>query len=140
MPLELITSSSSHTNVNGAGGGGDSTPSKMNHLMPHKIDLIPSNGPQPTEVFTCIAYCADNQTLCSGTNQGNLYTWKRTNCLIDGPENTWQLNNISTVRGAIKQCIWGVTETAKPCIMLNCISNVYILKVCISGARRAPLV
>lgn len=81
------------------------------------------------EVFTCIAYCSDNQTLCAGTNQGNLYTWKRTNYSVDVPENTWQLNNISAVRGAIKQCTWGVCETVKPCIMVNCIANVYILKV-----------
>ncbi|KAJ6640265.1 Intraflagellar transport protein 140 like [Pseudolycoriella hygida] len=80
------------------------------------------------EVFTCIAYCSDNQTLCAGTNQGNLYTWKRTNYSVDVPENTWQLNNISAVRGAIKQCTWGVCETVKPCIMVNCIANVYILK------------
>lgn len=83
----------------------------------------------PMEVFTCIAYCSDNQTLCAGTNQGNLYTWKRTNYSVDVPENTWQLNNISAVRGAIKQCTWGVCETVKPCIMVNCIANVYILKV-----------
>ncbi|XP_037026669.1 intraflagellar transport protein 140 homolog [Bradysia coprophila] len=82
----------------------------------------------PMEVFTCIAYCSDNQTLCAGTNQGNLYTWKRTNYSVDVPENTWQLNNISAVRGAIKQCTWGVCETVKPCIMVNCIANVYILK------------
>lgn len=82
------------------------------------------------EIFTCIAYCQDNQTLCAGTNQGNLYTWKRTtNYPIDVPENSWQLNNIAAVRGAIKQCYWGISETIKPCIMVNCISNVYVLKV-----------
>lgn len=80
------------------------------------------------EVFTCIAYNSDNQTLCAGTNQGNLYTWKRTNYLVDVPENLWQLNNISTVRGAIKHCIWGLTDSIKSCILVNCISNVYILK------------
>ena len=98
------------------------------------------------EVFTCIAYCADNQTLCAGTNQGNLYTWKRRRVTynstndnnnignggsssVDVPENTWQLNNISAVRGAIKHCAWGVCDTSKSCIMVNCIANVYILKV-----------
>ena len=87
---------------------------------------------QTNEIFTCIAYCTDNQTLCAGTNQGNLYTWKRTaNYGIDVPENSWQLNNISVVRGAIKQCYWGINEIAKPCIMVNCISNVYVLKVSI---------
>lgn len=85
-------------------------------------------GSKTIEVFTCIAYNSDNQTLCAGTNQGNLYTWKRTNYLIDVPENLWQLNNISTVKGAIKHCIWGLTDSIKFCIMVNCISSVFILK------------
>lgn len=86
---------------------------------------------QTNEIFTCIAYCQDNQTLCAGTNQGNLYTWKKaTNYAIDVPENSWQLNNISAVKGAIKQCYWGISSLSKPCIMVNCISNVYVLKVC----------
>lgn len=82
-----------------------------------------------TEVFTCIAYCPDNQTLCAGTNQGNLYTWKRINYSDDINENSWQLNNVSTVRGVIKQCTWGICETTKQCVLVNCIANVFILKV-----------
>lgn len=86
------------------------------------------------EVFTCINYCSDNQTLCAGTNQGNLYTWKRrnyfnNNSALTDVENMWQLNNISVVRGAIKQCIWGICDSYQPCIMVNCIANAYILKV-----------
>ncbi|CAO1309472.1 unnamed protein product [Diamesa hyperborea] len=81
-----------------------------------------------TEIFVCIAYCAQNQTLCSGTNQGNIYIWKKTNYKSES-ENGWQLTDVSTVRGAIKQCIWGLTsDTLKPCIVVNCISNCYILK------------
>lgn len=107
--------------------------------------FMPTLTPKTMEVFTCIAYCASNQTLCAGTNQGNLYTWKRkmtmsttsnasgtqesTNYTIDVPENIWQLNNVSSVRGAIKYCYWGVYDNLNPCILLNCISNVYILKV-----------
>lgn len=82
-----------------------------------------------SEVFTCISYCSDNQTLCAGTNQGNLYTWKRTNYSVDVPENAWQLNNISAVKGAIKQCMWGITNITTSCILINCITNVFILKV-----------
>ncbi|XP_067639118.1 intraflagellar transport protein 140 homolog isoform X2 [Eurosta solidaginis] len=84
---------------------------------------------QPTnEHFTCLAHSVVNQTLCAGTNQGNLYTWKRRAGHFDMPEDAWQLTNISTVRGAVKQCIWGFNELAKPCMLINCISNVYVLK------------
>ncbi|XP_018800098.1 PREDICTED: intraflagellar transport protein 140 homolog [Bactrocera latifrons] len=84
---------------------------------------------QPTnELFTCLAYSTSNQTLCAGTNQGNIYTWKRRLGVFDVPEDSWQLTNISTVRGAVKQCIWGFNELAKPCMLINCISNVYVLK------------
>lgn len=93
------------------------------------------------EVFTCIAYSSSNQTLCAGTNQGRLFTWKKItttemndvnvqpNYTFEYAENAWQLHNISTVRGAVKHCAWGVCDVNKPCVMLNCISNVYILKV-----------
>lgn len=81
-----------------------------------------------TEIFSSIAYCAKNQTLSAGTNQGSIYIWKQTSFKSEG-ENGWQLTDISTVRGAIKQCIWGiVSETLDSCIVVNCISNVYILK------------
>lgn len=91
------------------------------------------------EIFTCLAYCPDNQTLCAGTNQGNLYMWKRNNSPViatkpvengyDSAENYWQLCNVSNVRGTIKHCSWGVCDVSTPCILLNCVWNVYILKV-----------
>lgn len=93
------------------------------------------------EVFTCIAYCTENQTLCAGTNQGNLYIWKRNIQGIlsgiengganglDSMENFWHLVNVANVRGAIKYCCWGVCDVATPCVLVNCISNVFILKV-----------
>lgn len=96
------------------------------------------------EVFTCLAYCSENQTLCAGTNQGNLYIWKRnmsptTPPLANGYENGingfesmekfWHLVNIATVRGAIKFCSWGHCDVSTPCFLVNCIANVYILKV-----------
>lgn len=89
-----------------------------------------ANSTISNETFACLAYCVDNQTLCAGTNKGNLYTWKRTNyTTIDVPENAWQLNNISLVKGSIKQCTWGTTNAIKPCILVNCVTNVFILKV-----------
>lgn len=81
------------------------------------------------EYFTCITYVSDNQALCAGTNLGNLYTWKRTSGFVTNiPEDLWKLTNISSVRGAIKQCLWGFNELSKPCILVNCVSNVYVLK------------
>ncbi|XP_030384608.1 intraflagellar transport protein 140 homolog [Scaptodrosophila lebanonensis] len=81
------------------------------------------------EIFTCLAYSTEYQTLCAGTSLGNLYTWKRAvSCFVGSPEDAWQLSNISTVRGAVKSCEWGFNELAKPCILVNCISNVYMLK------------
>lgn len=100
------------------------------------------------EVFACIAYCSANQTLCAGTNQGRLFTWKKVtsneindvnvqpNYTFEYAENAWQLHNISMVRGAIKHCAWGVCDINKPCVMLNCISNVYILKVANSRQKQ----
>lgn len=81
-----------------------------------------------TEIFAAIAYCPQNLTLCAGTNQGSVYIWKKTNFKSEA-ENGWQLTDVSAVRGAVKQCIWGiVSDTLNPCIVVNCISNVYILK------------
>jgi intraflagellar transport protein 140 len=81
-----------------------------------------------TEIFSSIAYCPQNQTLCAGTNQGSIYVWKKSNFKSEA-ENGWQLTDVTTVRGAIKQSIWGVvSDTLSPCIVCNCISNVYILK------------
>lgn len=80
-----------------------------------------------TEIFSSIAYCTQNQTLSAGTNQGNVYIWKKTNFKSEA-ENGWQLTDISSVRGAIKQCIWGTVSDNLPCIVVNCISHVYILK------------
>lgn len=120
-----------------------------------------SSAPKAMEVFTSLAYCSENQTLCAGTNQGNLYIWKRnvtastprTNGYVavlvynalnhfifitnfvrfengfESMENCWHLVNIASVRGAIKHCSWGVCDVSTPCVLVNCISNVYILKV-----------
>ncbi|KAM7350819.1 intraflagellar transport protein rempA [Cochliomyia hominivorax] len=83
----------------------------------------------PNEYFTCITYITDNQAICAGTNLGNLYTWKRTSGYVSSnPEDMWKLTNVSAVRGSIKQCLWGFNEMAKPCILVNCVSNVYVLK------------
>lgn len=106
------------TNVNDTAGALSNKPSGL------------GVGVSTNEVFTCVAYCADNHTLCAGTNQGNVFTWKRTHVRAsDEPELAWQLNNVSVVRGAIKQCSWGICETVNSCILVNCVANVFILKV-----------
>ncbi|KAH8241845.1 hypothetical protein KR026_007077 [Drosophila bipectinata] len=89
----------------------------------------PKYGNMSGEIFTCLAYSSSNQTLCAGTSQGNLYTWKRSGSrMVNAPEDAWQLTNVSTVRGAIRSCEWGFNELAKPCMLVNCLSNVFMLK------------
>lgn len=99
---------------------------------------ITNAAPKIMEVFSSLAYCCENQTLCAGTSQGNLYIWKRNTSFTtplstengyDSMENSWYLVNIASVRGAIKHCSWGVCDVSTPCVMVNCIANVYILKV-----------
>lgn len=128
VAISVLVSSTS-LDVNSAGTNvftneiNEKSSSTLNSRKLHKC-MQPTN-----ELFTCLAYNSSSQTLCAGTNQGNLYTWKRRVGVFDMPEDSWQLNNISTVRGAVKQCIWGFNELAKPCMLINCISNVYVLKV-----------
>lgn len=106
------------------------------------LAITSTSSPLPSkvmEVFTCIAHCADNQTLCAGTNMGNLYIWKKNTSWavakdpkengLETAEHLWQLYNIVNVHGAIKHCSWGVCDVSMPCVLLNCISSVYILKV-----------
>ncbi|XP_035773197.1 intraflagellar transport protein 140 homolog [Anopheles albimanus] len=85
------------------------------------------------EAFTCVSYCRETQTLSAGTSQGNLYTWRRSLggyglSYADHPECQWQLANVTAVRGTIKSLTWGTTDTNRPCMMVNCLSDVFILK------------
>ncbi|XP_053678512.1 intraflagellar transport protein 140 homolog [Anopheles nili] len=84
------------------------------------------------EAFTCVAYCTDTQTLSAGSSQGNLYTWRRAaggyGLTYTNPECQWQLTNMTPVRGTIKSLVWGTTEANRPCMMVNCLSSVFILK------------
>lgn len=87
---------------------------------------LPDSQTNQNQLFTCIAYCKESNTLCAGTNQGSLFTWKRIKS--HSIDENWQLSNITKVRGAIKHCLWGVCDTNKSCILVNCISNCFILK------------
>lgn len=79
----------------------------------------------------CISYCKVNQTLCAGTNLGQIYFWikKQTKTdYIDNPEETWTLSNINNINGTIKQLMWGSVNLRLPLIAVNCITKVYVLK------------
>lgn len=129
-----VTSSTSSLGGNGGSSsfsvessGGDSN--NLTRKVSKYAQL--SGSAAATEIFTCLAYSTSNQTLCAATNQGNLYTWKRTvSCFVGAPEDAWQLGNIATLsrQGAIKSCIWGFNELTKPCILVNCLSSVFMLK------------
>lgn len=130
-----VTSSTSSLGGNGGSSsfsvegssGGDSN--NLSRKVSKYAQL--SGSAASTEIFTCLAYSTSNQTLCAASNQGNLYTWKRTvSCFVGAPEDAWQLGNIATLsrQGAIKSCIWGFNELTKPCILVNCLSSVFMLK------------
>ncbi|KAH8393888.1 hypothetical protein KR215_005842 [Drosophila sulfurigaster] len=128
----LGNATSSSNNINSTGNffspesSGDSN---GNNILPKKMSKYAQLA--SNEIFTCLAYSTSNQTLCAATNLGNLYTWKRTvSCFVSAPEDAWQLGNISTLsrQGAVKSCTWGFNELAKPCILVNCLSSVFMLK------------
>uniref|UniRef100_A0A182NDP1 Uncharacterized protein n=1 Tax=Anopheles dirus TaxID=7168 RepID=A0A182NDP1_9DIPT len=87
----------------------------------------PPAGAAAQEAFTCVAYCADTQTLSAGTSQGQLYTWRRA-AGAGYAETQWQLTNVTPVRGTIKSLVWGTTDANRPCMMVNCLSSVFVLK------------
>lgn len=83
-----------------------------------------------SEIFSCITFCKSSQTLCAGTNQGKLFTWRKLNNFAsESPEDEFQLTAITALRGVVKHCSWGVCDVSKPCIFVNCISSCYVLKV-----------
>lgn len=82
-------------------------------------------------MFTCISFCQSNQTLCAGTNIGQLYFWLKKlnkNVLIENPEDVWELSNINSVSGTIKQLMWGSVNLRLPLLSVNCVTKVYIMK------------
>lgn len=100
-----------------------------NFLLPMASSESQNLPKSSAEAFTSLAFCPDTQTLCAGTNQGNLFTWRRMNYSPEAqPDTIWQLSNVTTIHGAVKHCSWGITEIGQPCIVANCISSVFILK------------
>lgn len=81
------------------------------------------------EQFTCISYCKMNQTLCAGTNIGCLYFWNKCKTpKLENPEDSWELTNVSSLPGNIKQVMWGSIHLRLPLLSINCVTKVYIMK------------
>lgn len=84
-------------------------------------------------MFTCLSYCKSNQTLCAGTNVGRIYFWNKkqqniNNGYQDNIDEQWELHNINTVCGTVKQIMWGSESFRLPLLSVNCVTKVYIMK------------
>lgn len=104
-----------------------------NYTLPINLKqyLPPERSQQISENFTSICYSKVNQTLSAGTNVGRVYFWvKKSNAkdFVDNPEDSWELCNISTVSGTIKQLTWGSANFRSPLLSINCVTKVYIMK------------
>ncbi|VEN35720.1 unnamed protein product [Callosobruchus maculatus] len=102
-----------------------------NYVLPTSLKFYESDDKYSTvnEIFTCIAYCKLNQTLCAGTNIGRIYFWTKNQALdVENPEDSWELNNINTISGTIKQLKWGSVLLRVPLLSVNCVNAVYIMK------------
>ncbi|XP_022916343.2 intraflagellar transport protein 140 homolog [Onthophagus taurus] len=86
---------------------------------------------QINESFTCLSFCQSNQTLCGATNIGRIYFWVKRpfkNEFIENPEDCWELTNITSVNGTIKQIMWGSISLRLPLLSVNAVTKVYIMK------------
>lgn len=102
-----------------------------NFALPTSMKLYLNDDKFQTvnEIFTCIAYCKMNQTLCAGTNIGRIYFWTKKDIPdSDNAEDAWDLNNINTISGTIKQLMWGSVMLRLPILSVNCVTSVYIMK------------
>ncbi|XP_030750473.1 intraflagellar transport protein 140 homolog isoform X2 [Sitophilus oryzae] len=102
-----------------------------NYVLPTTMKMYISDEKPSSvsEVFTCVAYCRLNQTLCAGTNIGRIYFWvKNPTTEAESLEDAWELNNINTISGTIKQLGWGTMITRLPILSVNCVTYIYIMK------------
>ncbi|CAH2002580.1 unnamed protein product [Acanthoscelides obtectus] len=100
-----------------------------NYVLPTSLKFYDSEYSTVNEIFTCIAYCKLNQTLCAGTNIGRIYFWTKNQALdVENPEDSWELDNINTISGTIKQLKWGSLLLRVPLLSVNCVTAVYIMK------------
>lgn len=106
---------------------------QYNYVLPTMLKNFGTPGEdlsrQMNEMFTCIAYCRVNQTICAGTHCGRIYFWVRAaNNKSRHPEDCWELQNISGVTGTVKQLHWGTIQLRRPLLSVNCVTRVYIMK------------
>ncbi|XP_049817321.1 intraflagellar transport protein 140 homolog isoform X2 [Aethina tumida] len=103
-----------------------------NYVLPTSLKLYATDEKTATlhEIFTCLAYCKMNQTLCAGTNTGKVYFWSKRQIVeeLENPEELWELNNINTISGTVKQIMWGSMLLRQPLLTLNCVTTVFIMK------------
>ncbi|KAF5285788.1 hypothetical protein FQA39_LY04249 [Lamprigera yunnana] len=104
-----------------------------NYILPiHLKNFDKDNNKQRSnEMFSCISFCTINQTLCVGTNIGRIYFWKKKHTKHDNDYNSemvWELFNLCSVSGTIKQLAWGSVNFRLPLLSVNCVTKVYIMK------------
>ncbi|XP_066140255.1 intraflagellar transport protein 140 homolog isoform X1 [Euwallacea fornicatus] len=102
-----------------------------NYVLPTTMKMYVNDDKSPSvsETFTCIAHCKLNQTLCAGTNIGRIYFWNRAKQpLTENVDDQWELNNINTIGGTIKQLKWGSFLMRQPLLSVNCVTAIYIMK------------
>lgn len=103
-----------------------------NYVLPTSLKFYTSEDRNRTvtEIFTCLAFSKLNQTLCAGTNIGRIYFWSKnaSKVLNENPEDCWELNNVNTVSGTVKQLMWGSVQLRLPLLSVNCVTSVYIMK------------
>lgn len=108
------------------------TETNDNYVLPTSMKLYTPDDKSHTvnEIFTCLSYSKLNQTLCAGTNIGRIYFWMKKQNLseLDNPEDSWELNNVNTISGTIKQLMWGSVMLRLPLLSVNCVTSVYIMK------------
>lgn len=107
--------------------------SNDNYTLPTTLKMFEDNqntndNNNINEIFTCLAYSKLNQNLCAGTNIGRIYFWMKNFNNIDNPEDMWELNNVNTISGTIKQLMWGSVMLRLPLLSVNCVTSVYIMK------------
>ncbi|KAJ8978265.1 hypothetical protein NQ317_012623 [Molorchus minor] len=119
------------------------TDTNDNYVLPTSMKLYANDEKSHTvnEIFTCLAYSQLNQTLCAGTNIGRIYFWTRKPDPppSDSPEDGWELNNVNTISGTIKQLMWGSVILRLPLLSVNCVTAVYIMKeqnICCSFSEK----
>ncbi|KAF5302514.1 hypothetical protein FQR65_LT00886 [Abscondita terminalis] len=106
--------------------------SNDNYILPTQLKNYDKddNKQQINEMFSCVSFCKVNQTLCAGTNIGRIYFWKKKPAKegFDNPEMLWELYNLCSISGTIKQLIWGSVNLRLPLLSVNCVTKVYIMK------------